>query len=196
MRHRGHRASDKRDNLALQANGRAAPCALIWHGTVERHCIGAWGCRSFCFPISPRSYEIRLPCLADDRHGCLGTGQESRRGDFAGFACSEAIGNYRLICSDIIPSHMQPQLSAINKAPFSSFQRRMPDRRQREDVRILATSSLNRTTAMGQKLRLAKRKPWTPRRLSKLVAELDKLKQQVRTAEATNSKTSPSRLAR
>ena len=90
MRHRGHRASDKRDNLARQANGRVAPCALIWLGTVERHCIGAWGCRSFCFPISPRSYEIRQPCLAEKRHRHLGTsGQERGRRDIAGSAaCS------------------------------------------------------------------------------------------------------------
>ena len=107
MRHRGHRASDKRDNLARQANGRAAPCALIWLGTVERHCIGAWGCRSFCFPISPRSYEIRQPCLAEKRHRHLGTsGQERRRRDRGSAACSDAIGDYRLICGDVVRGHV------------------------------------------------------------------------------------------
>jgi hypothetical protein len=52
---------------------------------------------------------------------------------------------------------------------------------------------------MGQKLRISKRKPtvrWTPERLTKLVAELDKLKKQVCVAEATNFKKSPPRLAR
>jgi hypothetical protein len=46
---------------------------------------------------------------------------------------------------------------------------------------------------MGQKLRVSKRKPlvrWTPERLVKLMADLDKLKQQVRAAEAANPKTS------
>jgi hypothetical protein len=52
---------------------------------------------------------------------------------------------------------------------------------------------------MGQKVRASKRKPivrWTPQRLSKLMADLDKLKQQVRVAEAANPKTSPASLAR
>ena len=109
VRHRGHRASDKRDNLARQANGRAAPCALIWLGTVERHCIGAWGCRSFCFPISPRSYEIRQPCLAEKRHRHLGTSGQERRGrDIAprGAPSCDAIGDYRLICRDVVRGHV------------------------------------------------------------------------------------------
>jgi hypothetical protein len=52
---------------------------------------------------------------------------------------------------------------------------------------------------MGRKLRVSKKKlmvRWTPQRLSKLVDELDKLKQQVRVAEAAIPKTSPPRLAR
>jgi hypothetical protein len=52
---------------------------------------------------------------------------------------------------------------------------------------------------MGQNLRVSKRKPlvrWTPQRLSKLVADLDKLKHQVRVAEAAKPKTSPASLAR
>jgi hypothetical protein len=52
---------------------------------------------------------------------------------------------------------------------------------------------------MGQKLRVSKRKPtlrWTPRRLSKLMADLDKLKRQVRMAEAAHPKTSSTSLAR
>ena len=47
--------------------------------------------------------------------------------------------------------------------------------------------------AMGQKLRVSKRKPlvrWTPERLVKLMADLDMLKQQVRVAEAAYPKTS------
>lgn len=52
---------------------------------------------------------------------------------------------------------------------------------------------------MGQKARISKRKQlvrWTPRRLSELMAELDKLKRQVRAAEAARPKTSSTSLAR
>ena len=52
---------------------------------------------------------------------------------------------------------------------------------------------------MGQTIRASKPKPmarWTPRRLAELKAELDKLKQQVRIAEAAKPKTPPARLAR
>ena len=44
---------------------------------------------------------------------------------------------------------------------------------------------------MGQNVRISKRKPmvrWTPRQLSELVRELDRLKQQVRIAETKTSK--------
>ena len=53
---------------------------------------------------------------------------------------------------------------------------------------------------MGQKVHVSKQKPiarWmTPQRLSKLMAELDKLKQQVSVAEVAKSKKSPARWAR
>jgi hypothetical protein len=52
---------------------------------------------------------------------------------------------------------------------------------------------------MGQKPTVSKRKPtvrWTPQRLSKLMADLNKLKQQVRVAEAAHPKTSSASLAR
>ena len=117
VRHRGHRASDKRDNLALQANGRAAPCALIWLGTAERHCNGAWGCRSFCFPISPRSYDIRQPCLAGDRHGCLGTERRRRETAPSRTPCCYAVGNYRLVSCDVVRSHMFDSDLLLPSAP-------------------------------------------------------------------------------
>jgi hypothetical protein len=53
---------------------------------------------------------------------------------------------------------------------------------------------------MGQKVRLSKQKPiarWmSPQRLSKLMAELDKLKQQVSVAAVAKSKRSPARWSR
>ena len=52
---------------------------------------------------------------------------------------------------------------------------------------------------MGKKARVLKRKQmvrWTPRRLSELVAEQDRLKRQVRVAEAAIPTTTPPRLAR
>src|SRR5829696_7819113 len=56
-------------------------------------------------------------------------------------------------------------------------------------------SFLNGGQAMGQKVRVSKRKPkplWTQQRLAELEAELDRLKQQVRVADNAKSRTSRS----
>ena len=52
---------------------------------------------------------------------------------------------------------------------------------------------------MVRKVRVPKWKPkrlWTPRQLAELSAEIEKLKQNVRAAEAARSRTVPQRLAR
>jgi hypothetical protein len=99
-RHERH-ASGIHNNPSPLAIGRAAQSALISPRTLERHCNGAWGCRSFPFHSSPSL--VRSGCLSPSMIG-IGRQEGSRRPYIprCDAACGDAIGNYRLVRRDVV----------------------------------------------------------------------------------------------
>jgi hypothetical protein len=103
-RHLWPRAFDRRNTRAPQALHSVHLFVLIWLCSAERRERFAWGCRSFlvCTPLAPD--ELGQPFLVEDGHRRHGTdSQELRRNIPPSRAPScDAIGDYRLICRDVV----------------------------------------------------------------------------------------------